>query len=149
MFIISRRQILCASTLWLAGLSGAWARSTKPYTLWVEADLASRSNGIGPAIVQGVNEALLAKPELAKWIDIQIINHQGNPDRLVNQLNALAKASDMKRVIGMIGGGDGNLAPIAARWALGLQLPYLMTWASNPRMLAQIQAETQTQAYLW
>jgi len=31
---------------------------------------------------------------------------------------------------------------------LGLQLPYLMTWASNPRMLAQIQAETQTQAYL-
>lgn len=148
MFTISRRQILCASTLSLAGLSGAGARSTKPYTLWIEADLASRSNGIGPAIVQGVNEALLAKPELAKWVDIQIINHQGNPDRLVNQLNALAKASDMKRVIGMIGGGDGNLAPIAARWTLGLQLPYLMTWASNPRMLAQIQAETQTQAYL-
>ena len=148
MFTISRRQILCASTLWLAGLSGARARSTKPYALWVEADLASRSNGMGPAILQGVNEALLAKPELAKWIDIQIINHQGNPDRLVDQLNALAKASDMTRVIGMVGGGDGNLAPIAARWALGSQIPYLMTWASNPRMLAQIQAETQTQAYL-
>ncbi len=148
MFNSSRRQILYSSLLWLAGQSGAQARASRPFSLWIEADLASRSNAIGPAIVQGVNEALLAKPELTELIDLRIINHHGNPDRLIDQLNALAKASDLKRVIGMIGGGDGNLAPIAARWATGRQLPYLMAWASNPRMIAQIQVETQAPTYL-
>jgi hypothetical protein len=148
MFNISRRQILCASMLWLAGISRAMARSTKPLSLWLEVDLASRTNGIGSAIVQGVNEALLAKPALAQLIDLQIINHHGNPDRLMHQLGELVKTSDMKRVIGLIGGGDGNLAPVVARWAIGRQLPYFITWASNPRLIAQIQAEAQSQTYL-
>ena len=148
MLNILRRQLLCAGMLWLASASRAASSSSRKLSLWLEVDLASRTNGIGSAIVQGVNEALLANPALAQHIDLQIINHHGNPDRLMDQLGHLVKTFDMKRVIGLIGGGDGNLAPIVARWAVGRRVPYFITWASNPRIIAQIQAEAQTPVYL-
>ena len=108
--------------------------------LWVEVDLSNRSNRVGQAIVKGVEKAL----EQAKALKVQlkIINHQGNPDRLMDQLQALAPTANSitSSILGLVGGGDANLAPLVARWAAGHDLPYAMTWASNPRLIEQINA---------
>jgi len=140
----SRRHFLRASSLlpslsWLLG-DWAYAQGGANPQIWVEVDLNNRSNRIGQAIVSGVQNAL--RELNATKVQLKIINHQGNPDRLIDQLNALALSTTPKAgsILGLVGGGDANLAPLAGRWAAGQELPYAMAWASNPRLIAQINA---------
>ena len=140
----SRRHFLRASSLltalsWLCG-DRAYAQGVANPQIWVEVDLSNRSNRIGQAIVRGVENAL--RELQATKVQLKIINHQGNPDRLIDQLNALSAPSNplTGSVLGLVGGGDANLAPLAGRWAAGRELPYALAWASNPRLIAQIQA---------
>lgn len=139
-----RRHFLGVSSLLtsLCWLSSQWARAQEGANLqlWVEVDLSNRSNRVGQAIVRGVEKALVQAKALK--VQLKIINHQGNPDRLIDQLHALAPAANpiSSSILGLVGGGDANLAPLAARWAVGHDLPYAMTWASNPRLIEQINA---------
>ena len=117
-------------------------RSAMRYRILVEVDLASRTRDVGKAIEDGVRQAVLTmKQEIQAQVELVILNHHGNADRALDLLNQVPLAIPDQPVLGIIGGGDANLAPLVARWATRNALPYGIAWASNPRLLAQVTSE--------